>query len=142
MATRGVRGATTADRNEATHVAERTLELLRTLIASNGLAAEDVASATFTTTEDLDAEFPAMAVRSLDGWDSVPLLCAREIPVPGSLGRCIRVLLHWNTDRTQRDVRHAFLRGARELRPAWAVRVAGDEDDPEPARLLRPVPPR
>ncbi|HTR02205.1 MAG TPA: chorismate mutase [Thermoanaerobaculia bacterium] len=142
MATRGVRGATTADRNEPAHVAERSLELLRTLIALNGLAAEDVASATFTATEDLDAEFPAMAVRALDGWDGVPLLCAREIPVPGSLGRCIRVLLHWNTDRPQRDVRHAFLRGARELRPAWAVRVSGDEDDPEPARLPRPAPPR
>ncbi len=127
MATRGIRGATTVDANAADAIKERTLELLGVLVASNGLRPEDVASATFTVTADLDAEFPALAVRSLPGWEDVPLLCAREIPVEGSLGRCIRVLLHWNTDRLQSQVRHAFLRGARGLRPAWAVRVDGDE---------------
>ena len=127
MAVRGVRGATTADRNEAAHIAERTLELLRVLVEQNGIRPEDLASATFTLTEDLDADFPATPVRRLPGWEEVPLLCAREIPVKGALGRCIRVLLHWNTERSPRDVRHAFLRGARTLRPAWAVRVPGDE---------------
>jgi len=134
MATRGVRGATTADANEAAAILERTLELLRILVEQNGILPEDVASAVFTVTEDLDAEFPALAVRCLPGWDAVPLLCAREIAVPGSLGRCIRALLHWNTEKPQHEIRHTFLRGARELRPAWAVRVAGDDDDP-PARL-------
>jgi len=128
MATRGVRGATTVDANAADDIRERTLELLEVLVAGNGIRPEDLASATFTVTEDLDAEFPALAVRSLPGWQDVPLLCAREISVPGSLARCVRVLLHWNTDRQQREVRHAFLRGARSLRPAWAVRVAGDEE--------------
>ena len=85
-------------------------------------------------TADLDAEFPALAVRSLPGWDAVPLLCAREIAVPGSLGRGIRALLHWNTEKPQGEIRHAFLRGARQLRPAWAVRVPGDDDSP-PVRL-------
>jgi chorismate mutase len=127
MATRGIRGATTVDANAADAIKERTLELLGILVASNGLSPEDVASATFTVTADLDAEFPALAVRSLPGWEDVPLLCAREIPVTGSLSRCIRVLLHWNTERLQHEVRHAFLRGARGLRPAWAVRVDGDE---------------
>ena len=127
MAMRGIRGATTVDANAADAIKERTLELLGVLVASNGLRPEDVASATFTVTGDLDAEFPALAVRSLPGWEDVPLLCAREIPVQGSLGRCIRVLLHRNTDRLQSQVRHAFLRGARGLRPGWAVRVAGDE---------------
>jgi chorismate mutase len=127
MATRGIRGATTVDANSAADIRERTLELLRVLVESNGLDPGDVASATFTVTGDLDAEFPALAVRSLPGWADVPLLCAREIPVPGALERCVRVLLHWNTDRPQSDVRHAFLRGARSLRPAWAVRVDGDE---------------
>ena len=127
MATRGIRGATTVDANAADAIKERTLELLGVLVAANGLRPEDVASATFTVTADLDAEFPALAVRSLPGWEDVPLLCAREIPVEGSLGRCIRVLLHWNTDRLQSQVRHAFLRGARGLRPGWAVRVDGDE---------------
>jgi chorismate mutase len=135
MATRGVRGATTADVNDAAAIASRTLELLRVLLESNRISPDAIASATFTLTEDLDAEFPAVAVRSLPGWEDVPLLCAREIPVPGSLGRCIRVLLHWNTDVPAREVRHAFLRGARQLRPAWAVRVPGDDDGPPDARL-------
>ena len=130
MATRGVRGATTADANDAAAILERTLELLRILIERNGILPEDVASAVFTVTEDLDAEFPALAVRSLPGWDAVPLLCAREIAVPGSLGRGIRALLHWNTEKAQGEIRHAFLRGARSLRPAWAVRVPGDDDAP------------
>lgn len=142
MATRGVRGATTADRNDAAHIAERTLELVRVLMERNGILPEELASATFTLTEDLDAEFPAMPMRSLPGWEDVPLLCAREIPVPGSLGRCIRVLLHWNTEKGQGEVRHAFLRGARSLRPAWAVRVPGDDDDPAPVRLPGAGPPR
>lgn len=127
MAMRGVRGATTVDANAADDIQKRTLELLGILVASNGIEPEDVASATFTVTGDLDAEFPAVAVRSMPGWEEVPLLCAREIPVTGSLERCVRVLLHWNTGRPQREVRHAFLRGARALRPAWAVRVEGDE---------------
>lgn len=127
MATRGIRGATTVDANAADAIKERTLELLGVLVASNGLRPEDVASAIFTVTADLDAEFPALAVRSLPDWEDVPLLCAREIPVEGSLGRCIRVLLLWNTDRLQSQVRHAFLRGARGLRPGWAVRLDGDE---------------
>jgi chorismate mutase len=134
MATRGVRGATTADSNDATAILERTLELLGVLIEQNGILPEDVASAVFTVTEDMNAEFPALAVRSLPGWDAVPLLCAREIAVPGSLGHGIRALLHWNTEKPQREIRHAFLRGARQLRPAWAVRVPGDDDTP-PVRL-------
>ena len=114
---RGVRGATTVERNDAALLRERTTELLRALIERNGIAAEDVASAIFTTTPDLDADFPAHAARRLDGWEAVPLLCAREMPVPNALERCIRVLIHWNTDRGQRDVRHAYLRGAERLRP-------------------------
>jgi chorismate mutase len=115
------------DRNEAADVVGRTDELLRILVASNGILPEDLASILFTVTDDVDAEFPAKAVRSMPGWEEVPLLCAREIPVAGALGACIRVLLLWNTDRAQNEVRHAFVRGARRLRPAWAVRVPGDE---------------
>jgi chorismate mutase len=126
MATRGIRGATTVDANTAADIGERTLELLRVLVVENGLRPEDLASATFTVTDDLDAGFPALAVRSLPGWEEVPLLCAREISVPGALSRCLRILLLWNTDRAQREVRHAFLRGARTLRPAWARPVPGD----------------
>jgi len=132
---RGVRGATTVAANAAGDIVARTAELLSRMVGENGIRPEDVANAVFTTTEDLDAEFPAIAARALPGWENVPLLCAREIPVPGSLGRCVRILLLWNTDRAPQEVRHVFLRGARELRPRWAMRVAGDDDE-KPVRLL------
>jgi chorismate mutase len=134
---RGVRGATTVAANEAGAILARTEELLARMIAENGIRPEEVASALFTVTSDLDADFPAVAVRSHRGWEDVPLLCAREIPVPGSLGRCIRILLHWDTDRTAAEVRHVFLRGARELRPKWARRVEGDDAE-ESVRLPSP----
>jgi chorismate mutase len=126
---RGVRGATTVAANTSGDIVERTAELLSRMIAENGIRPEDVTNALFTVTDDLDAEFPAIAVRTLEGWGDVPLLCAREIPVPRSLGRCVRILLLWNTDRAPARVRHVFLRGARELRPGWAMRVAGDDEE-------------
>ena len=122
MATRGIRGATTVERNDRDDILEATTELLEVIVRLNGLRSEDVAYVWFTVTEDLDAEFPAFAAREL-GWTEVPLMCAREIPVPGALERCIRVLVSWNTRKSQREVRHAFLRGAKELRPGWAVEV-------------------
>jgi chorismate mutase len=122
MATRGIRGATTVERNDRDAILKGTRELLEVLVRLNGLRPEDIAYAWFTVTPDLDAEFPAFAAREL-GWAEVPLMCGREIPVPGALGKCIRVLVSWNTTKTQREVRHAFLRGAKSLRPAWAVEV-------------------
>ena len=126
---RGVRGATTVPVNDARQIAERTRELIRLLVEANGMAPGDIASALFTVTEDLDSAFPSVAARGFPDWKDVPLLCAREIPVPGSLARCIRILIHWNTDRPQGQVRHVFLRDARRLRPEWAVPAAGDEDE-------------
>jgi chorismate mutase len=131
---RGIRGATTVENNDAGEIADRTRELLRLLVDRNGIRPEAVASAVFTVTVDLDAAFPTVAARPLAGWENVPLLCSREIPVPGSLARCIRVLIHWNTGRSQAEIRHVFLRGARGLRPEWAVHVPGDHDA-VPARL-------
>jgi len=122
MATRGIRGATTVERNDRDAILKGTRELLEVLVRLNGLRAEDIAYVWFTVTPDLDAEFPAFAAREL-GWTDVPLMCGREIPVPGALGKCIRVLLSWNTAKSQREVRHAFLHGAKGLRPAWAVEV-------------------
>ncbi|MEP6800579.1 MAG: chorismate mutase [Acidobacteriota bacterium] len=124
----GVRGATTVERNEAAQIADRTRELLRLLVDANGIRSDEVASAIFTVTSDLDAAFPTVAARAIPGWQEVALICSREIPVPGSLGHCIRVLIHWNTERRQAEVRHVFLRGARSLRPEWSVRVPGDEE--------------
>jgi len=121
MPCRGVRGATTVEANTAEAILAATGELLARLMQANSLAAEELASAFFTVTPDLDAAFPAQAARQL-GWGQVPLLDAMEIPVPGSLARCVRVLLHWNTDRSQAEVRHVYLRGAASLRPDLAGR--------------------
>jgi chorismate mutase len=126
MAVRGIRGATTVDSNDQSAIYSATLELLEIIVKLNGLRPEDIAYISFTVTEDLDAAFPADAARAGLGWTSVPLLCGREIPVAGALGKCIRVLVVWNTMKTQSEVRHAFLHGARVLRPAWAVDLPGD----------------
>lgn len=115
---RGLRGATTAVSNTPEAILEATRELLRQLVARNGVAVEDVTSVFFTATEDLDAAHPALAARQLGpGWELVALLCAREIPVPGDVRRCIRVLLHVNTVRTPAELRHVYLREAARLRP-------------------------
>ena len=116
MPVRGVRGATTVGKNDREEILERTWELLRALVERNGIAPSDIASAVFSVTGDIDAEFPAVAARRM-GWIYTPLMCTREIPVPGSLPLCIRVLLHVNTDRPQEDIIHLYLREARKLRP-------------------------
>lgn len=92
-----------------------TRELLQTIINENELDPEDIASAFFTVTADLNAEFPASAAREM-GWKYVPLLCSTEIDVPGRLGRCIRVLVHVNTQKSQIDLKHIYLRDAARLR--------------------------
>lgn len=116
MACRGVRGATTVDSNDREQILVATRQLLALVIRRNGIESRDVGSAIFTTTPDLDAEFPALAARQL-GWLDVPLLCGHEIRVPGSLPCCIRVLIHWNTDKSQHEIRHVYVRGAECLRP-------------------------
>ena len=120
MYCRGIRGATTVERNEREEILAATTELLELLIARNDLRAGDVASAIFTMTGDLDAEFPALAARML-GWSEVALMCMREIPVPGSLPMCIRILLHVNTKRSAGEINHVYLRGAVNLRPEFNV---------------------
>ncbi len=120
MALRGIRGATTVAENSADAIIAATAELLRALVGANGLAPEDLACVTFTVTPDLDAAFPARAAREL-GWQQVPLLDACEIPVPGSLPRCIRALLLWNTPTPQNEIVHVYLRDAQVLRPDLAT---------------------
>ncbi|HUQ42431.1 MAG TPA: chorismate mutase [Candidatus Limnocylindrales bacterium] len=128
-AVRGIRGATTIEANDAVAITTRTVELLRTMRDLNTLKPEDIGYIWFTVTPDLDAAFPADAARGGLGWTDVPLICGREIPVPGALAMCVRVLITWNTDVAQRDVRHAFMRGARVLRPAWAVDAPDDANE-------------
>src|SRR5687768_1273024 len=116
MLCRGVRGATTADANTRAEILTATRQLLALMIRINGIEAEDVTSAVFSLTRDLDAEFPALAARQL-GWLDVPLLCTYEVDVPGSLRRCVRILVHWNTDKPQRDIQPVYLKDAVKLRP-------------------------
>jgi chorismate mutase len=117
MAVRGVRGATTIDKDEPEQIHEATRELLTELMKANaGMRVDAIASALFTVTEDIVSAFPAQAARQM-GWTLVPMMCAREIPVPGSLPHAIRVLIHWNTDRGPDEIQHIYLREAVNLRP-------------------------
>ena len=117
MEIRGIRGATTIITDTKEEILSATRELLDAIFAQNpNLAKEDIASAFFTTTEDVSSAYPALATREM-GWDLVPMICAREIPVPESLAMCIRVLIHWNTDKEQEGIKHIYLRDAKVLRP-------------------------
>ena len=117
---RGIRGGTTVEENTAEEILEATTELMVALIGLNDLRPEDVASAVFTTTPDLNATFPAIAARDI-GWTEVPLLCAHEMAVPGALGGVVRILLHVNTERSAAAIRHVYVKGAAALRPEWAL---------------------
>ena len=116
MLCRGIRGATTVDSNTPEAILNATAELLTAMVKANSIRSEDVASAIFTTTSDLNAEFPALAARRL-GWNDVALLCGHEMAVPGSLAMCLRILLHVNTDKRADQIVHVYLRGAQVLRP-------------------------
>lgn len=116
MMCRGVRGAITVGSNDEDEILEATRELLQALVAANGMSVDDIASAYFTTTTDLTATYPAYAARQL-GWYDAALLCGHEMMVPGSLTRCIRVLIHWNTTKSAAEISHIYLREARTLRP-------------------------
>lgn len=113
---RGVRGATTVDTNEREAILSATRELLALVIDANDIDEEDVASVIFSTTPDLDAEFPALAARQL-GWHDTALLCTHEMGVPGALPRCIRLLIHWNTPKPLQAIQHIYIRDAANLRP-------------------------
>lgn len=130
MPCRGVRGATTVASNDREEILTATRQLLALMIRLNSIESRDVASAIFSTTRDLDAEFPALAARQL-GWLDVPLMCGHEISVPGSLPLCIRVLLHWNTEKEQGEIEHVYVREANRLRPDLTKLPAVDWDELE-----------
>jgi len=117
---RGIRGAITVSEDTREAILEATRELLTQIVTANDLNPEDIASAWFTTTPDLTAEFPAVAARQL-GWQDVALMCSHEMNVPRALQRCVRVLIHWNTTRLPRDIHHIYLREAVKLRPDRAI---------------------
>jgi chorismate mutase len=116
MMIRGVRGATTVEADTKEEILTATRQLLALMVRVNQIRTEDVASALFSVTTDLNAEFPALAARQL-GWLEVPMLCTHELNVPGSLPKCIRILVHWNTEKTQSQIQHVYIREAVRLRP-------------------------
>lgn len=117
MMIRGIRGATTVTNNDASEIVDATEELLREMIRANDVKASDVASVLISVTDDLTAAFPAQALRRIEGWTYVPVMCMREIPVLGSLPRCIRVMMTAETPKAQEEVVHIYLRNAVLLRP-------------------------
>jgi chorismate mutase len=122
MRFRGIRGAVTVDANSEKAILDATYEVLQQMVGANGVDADDIAGILFTVTTALNATFPAEAARRFSGWTHVPLVCAQEIPVPGALGKCVRVLMLVNTTKTAREVQHIYLRGAERLRPDLAPR--------------------
>lgn len=123
MSMRGIRGATTVATNTSEAIRQATQELLLALHTANGFAVEEIASIFFTTTPDLTAEAPARAAREL-GWHEVAMLCLAEMAVHDGLERCIRVLIHWNTDKRSAEMHHIYLREAAQLRPDRALALS------------------
>jgi len=117
MLCRGIRGATTADSNTKEDILNATKELLRKMTQANDIRSENVACAIFTTTQDLDAEFPAAAARQL-GWAHTALLCAQEMNVPNSVKRCVRILILYNTEKSADEIVHVYIKGATTLKGA------------------------
>jgi len=115
MRCRGIRGAITVEENSREAILQATKELLREIVAANNIDKEDVAFILFTTTPDLNAEFPAAAAREM-GWTDVALLCGHEMNVPGSLPRCLRILMLVNTEKKAEEIIHIYLKGARVLK--------------------------
>jgi chorismate mutase len=126
MVCRGIRGAITVASDDRELVLQATRELLAFMIRLNGVQSEDVASAIFTTTHDIHSVFPALAARQL-GWLEVPLLCGHEMSVEGALPLCVRILIHWNTDKAQGDIQHVYLRGATTLRPDQTLVLSAED---------------
>ncbi|WP_422660805.1 chorismate mutase [Paenibacillus sp. EC2-1] len=121
MMNRGIRGATTVTQNDEQEILRETVLLLDEIVKRNDVQPEDICSVWITMTHDLDATFPARAIRALEGWDLVPLMCSVEIPVQGSLPLCIRLMVQVNTEKSQKEIKHVYLNEAQRLRPDLSV---------------------
>ncbi|SDC40658.1 chorismate mutase [Paenibacillus sp. UNCCL117] len=117
MFVRGIRGAITVEHNEEKEILDATIELLNQIVQENGIVPEEIANVFVTVTQDLTATFPARAIRQMEGWELVPLMCSVEIPVEGGLPRCIRLMVTVNTEKKQSEIHHVYLREAMRLRP-------------------------
>jgi len=116
---RAIRGATTIENNDAREIIEETKHLLKRMVEDNGVDKEDIISVIFSTTKDINAAFPAVAAREM-GWTDIALMCTNEMDVPGSLPMCIRVMMHINTEKTNKELKYIYLKKAKLLRPDLA----------------------
>ncbi len=116
---RGVRGATTTEENDEKQILSATEEVVAQMIKENNISPEQVAQVLITVTPDLNATFPAKALRSFAGWTYVPVMCATEIDVPGALLKCIRIMMTINTNQQQTEITHVYLKNAKQLRPEF-----------------------
>jgi chorismate mutase len=130
MACRGVRGATTVESDTREDILLGTRQLLALMVRQNGIEPADVASVIFTTSPDVNAEFPALAARQL-GWLNTALMCFHELDVPGSMQKCVRILIHWNTDKTADEIVHVYIKDAVRLRPDLSKLPPVDWDELE-----------
>lgn len=117
MFVRGIRGASTVKNNDESEILQVTSELLNEIIIENKVNPEDICSVFITVTQDLDATFPARAIRRMSGWELVPLMCSTEIPVQNSLPKCVRLMVLINTEKKQDEIIHVYLNEAKHLRP-------------------------
>lgn len=117
MYLRGIRGATTVQQNDADEILTATSELLQAIVEANDFLPEDIGSVFITVTQDITATFPAIAIRTLIGWELVPLMCSLEVPVENSLPKCIRLMVQVNTTKSQAEINHVYLKEAKALRP-------------------------
>lgn len=120
MNVRGIRGAATVESNDALLIKEVTLEMVKDIVNQNNVNPADISCVFITVTQDLDQAFPAQAIRQLPGWELVPQMCALEVPVKGSLEKCVRLMVLVNTDKTQEEIKHVYKGGAIALRPDLA----------------------
>lgn len=116
MPVRALRGATTIGKNLHKEIVYETKNLLSEIVQANSISKDDIISVIFSTTRDINAAFPAVAAREM-GWTDIPLMCTNEMEVPGSLEKCIRVLMHINTDKSNSQLKHIYLKEAKKLRP-------------------------
>ncbi|MFT8321544.1 MAG: chorismate mutase [Bacillus sp. (in: firmicutes)] len=114
---RGVRGAITVEKNEEKTILQATERLVKEMISLNDIQADDVASAFVSVTDDITAAFPAKVIRLQEGWTYVPVMCMKEMDVPLSLKKCVRIMFHVNTAVSQKDIKHVYLENAIQLRP-------------------------
>ena len=111
-----IRGATTVEEDVKDQVSSATQELLTEIIERNNLSLDSIVSVLFTATPDIHSEFPATAARSLDGFSEIPVMCAQELDITGSMKMCIRIMMHVDIDKTRKDIKHVFLGNAKNLR--------------------------